>query len=250
MCNRGFPFRLLKCNYTCSPTAPDMNLLNRLALLYLVCYGARSSYYFVWLIIDCACNAAGLGFAGYNNLGYAQWNLISGVDVFAFEFGTNLRSMINSWNITTSNWLRRVCYERVKFLNPLLASFILSAWWHGFYPGYYFLFVGSGLIIMAARKMRRIFRHHFQYSLPAKWSYNVLTWFVSLTFINITGSCILSLHLLDTIQHLSYYYFLTVITPLVVILLPIGQKPKMQESGPTNINEKQPNIISKENKTE
>ena len=47
----------------------------------------------------------------------------------------------------------RVCYERVKFVNPLLASFILSAWWHGFYPGYYFLFVGCGLIIMAARKV-------------------------------------------------------------------------------------------------
>lgn len=47
----------------------------------------------------------------------------------------------------------RVSYERVKFIDPLLATFILSAWWHGFYPGYYFLFIGSALIIKAARKV-------------------------------------------------------------------------------------------------
>ena len=89
-------------DYMCGLVAPDVNLINRLALLHIVCFGARSSYYYAWLIskqlstrailnchvccaVDSACNAAGLGFAGYNKLGYAEWNLVSGVDIFAFE---------------------------------------------------------------------------------------------------------------------------------------------------------------------
>ena len=49
--------------------------------------------------------------------------------------------------------LLRVCYERVKFVNPTMASFILSAWWHGFYPAYYCMFVILSLNLMAARKV-------------------------------------------------------------------------------------------------
>ena len=49
--------------------------------------------------------------------------------------------------------LFRVCYERVKFVNPVLASFVLSAWWHGFYPGYYFFFGTVALQTLAARKV-------------------------------------------------------------------------------------------------
>lgn len=89
-------------DYTCVLVAPDIILINRLALLHIVCFGAKSSYYYAWLIskqlftrmilncclhcaVDSACNAAGLGFSGYNKLGYAEWNLVSSVDVFAFE---------------------------------------------------------------------------------------------------------------------------------------------------------------------
>ena len=53
-------------------------------------------------------------------------------------------------------------------------------------------------------QMRRLLRHHFQYNLAAKWSYNVATWFISLTFIMITCTCIVSLHLKETIQHLRW----------------------------------------------
>ena len=47
----------------------------------------------------------------------------------------------------------RVCYERVKFFNPVIATFFLSAWWHGFYPAYYCLFIIIAMDIMAARKV-------------------------------------------------------------------------------------------------
>jgi len=38
-------------------------------------------------------------------------------------------------------------------MNPTMASFILSAWWHGFYPAFYLMFLTLGLNLMAARKV-------------------------------------------------------------------------------------------------
>ena len=60
----------------------------------------------------------------------------------------------------------RACYERVKFVDPVLASFVLSAWWHGFYPGYYVFFVTLALYIMAGRKVAKLICYLWNGSLP------------------------------------------------------------------------------------
>lgn len=44
----------------------------------------------------------------------------------------------------------RVCYERCP-INPTAATFLLSAMWHGVYPGYYLTFVTGIGMTMAAR---------------------------------------------------------------------------------------------------
>lgn len=46
--------------------------------------------------------------------------------------------------------LFRVCYERCP-VNPTAATFLLSAMWHGVYPGYYLTFVTGIAMTMAAR---------------------------------------------------------------------------------------------------
>lgn len=47
----------------------------------------------------------------------------------------------------------RVCYERCH-VNPTAATFLLSAMWHGVYPGYYLTFVTGIAMTMAARAVR------------------------------------------------------------------------------------------------
>ena len=46
----------------------------------------------------------------------------------------------------------RVCYERVPF-QPMAMSFLLSAYWHGFYPSYYVCFIMLAVLVQAARKV-------------------------------------------------------------------------------------------------
>lgn len=44
----------------------------------------------------------------------------------------------------------RVCYERAS-LSPTIQTFILSAIWHGVYPGYYLTFLTGVVMTLAAR---------------------------------------------------------------------------------------------------
>lgn len=48
--------------------------------------------------------------------------------------------------------LGRVCYERCT-VNPTAATFLLSALWHGVYPGYYLTFLTGVVVTMAARSV-------------------------------------------------------------------------------------------------
>lgn len=49
-------------------------------------------------------------------------------------------------------FIHRVCYERSPW-NPMLMSFLVSAWWHGFYPGYYLCLFSFALSLTAAKKV-------------------------------------------------------------------------------------------------
>lgn len=44
----------------------------------------------------------------------------------------------------------RVCYERAS-LSPTIQTFVLSAIWHGVYPGYYLTFLTGVVMTLAAR---------------------------------------------------------------------------------------------------
>lgn len=44
----------------------------------------------------------------------------------------------------------RVCYERTTW-SPTVQTFVLSAIWHGVYPGYYLTFLTGVLMTLAAR---------------------------------------------------------------------------------------------------
>lgn len=44
----------------------------------------------------------------------------------------------------------RVCYDRCRYY-PTIATFIISAMWHGVYPGYYMTFLTAIPITLAAR---------------------------------------------------------------------------------------------------
>lgn len=54
------------------------------------------------------------------------------------------RERIPFWNTSTARWLRNCYYEQIQYYlgkkMASLATFMISAFWHGTYPSYYISF--------------------------------------------------------------------------------------------------------------
>ena len=61
-----------------------------------------------------------------------------------------MKMVMDYWNINTQLWLKRICYTRLPKMKTL-GVFILSAAWHGFYPGLYFTFISAAVCVYAGR---------------------------------------------------------------------------------------------------
>ncbi|KZZ88212.1 MBOAT family protein [Ascosphaera apis ARSEF 7405] len=164
----------------------------RVLLMYAVGFAARSKYYAVWKLTEGACILCGMGYNGFNQeTGEVYWNALENVDPWSLETAQNPRAYLGSWNKNTNHWLRNYIYVRVtpKGKKPgfraSMATFGTSAFWHGFYPGYYLTFVLGSLIQTAAKHFRRHVRPFFfttgENPVPTakKPIYDVLSWIVT-----------------------------------------------------------------------
>ncbi|KAJ8981426.1 hypothetical protein NQ317_015628 [Molorchus minor] len=138
----------------------------------------RCKYYFAWTIADAVCNNCGIGLSKYKSDGSEEWNKLSNVDIFRFEFAASLKEAIEAWNKGTNIWLRLIVYDRTKKYSTLL-TYSLSAMWHGFYAGYYLTFFSAALFTLAARVVRRHIRNNFTGTNESKLLYDILTFAVT-----------------------------------------------------------------------
>ncbi|XP_050538640.1 lysophospholipid acyltransferase 6-like [Daktulosphaira vitifoliae] len=150
-------------------------LYSKIWFIFVITTLTRFKYYFAWTLADAVCNASGFGFSGYDDNGDQQWNLLDNIDIKGVEFGVNFRATIDAWNKGTNLWLRYVMYERASPKYNTVLTYTLSAFWHGFYPGYYVTFLTGALFTNSARMARRCFWHRFQKSIPIKLAYDAVT---------------------------------------------------------------------------
>lgn len=126
----------------------------------------RFKYYFAWKNAEGACNIYYCGFEGFDEKGEAKgWEHSNNIDIFAFETAPNLKSLTAAWNKKTANWLGRYIYMRTG--GSLVATYGMSAFWHGFYPGYYLFFLSVPFITMCERVGKKKISSRFS---SKKWS--------------------------------------------------------------------------------
>lgn len=133
-------------------------ILKRIIILYMVGLHARLKYYGVWTLTEGSCILAGLGYNGVDPVtGKVSWNRLQNIDPIAVETAQNARAYLGGWNMNTNHWLRNYIYLRVTprgkkpGFRASMATFVTSALWHGFYPGYYMTFVLASLIQTVAK---------------------------------------------------------------------------------------------------
>ena len=132
--------------------------LRRVWVLEMLGFTTRLKYYGVWSLTEGACILSGIGYKGIDpRTGRVTWNRLQNVNPWGIESAQNSRAYLENWNINTNTWLRKCVYLRVtpKGKKPgfraSLATFVTSAFWHGFYPGYYLSFLLAAFIQTAAK---------------------------------------------------------------------------------------------------
>lgn len=132
--------------------------LRRVWHLEMLGFTTRLKYYGVWSLTEGACILSGLGYNGFDpKTGKARWDRLENVNPWGIESAQNSRAYLENWNKNTNSWLRYSVYLRVtpKGKKPgfraSLATFVTSAFWHGFYPGYYLSFVLAAFIQTVAK---------------------------------------------------------------------------------------------------
>ncbi|CAH3149333.1 unnamed protein product [Porites lobata] len=226
------------------PRNADPQFISTQPFYWRVIYGwisatvAKLRYYFAFKVSEAVNNLAGLGFNGFDENGKAKWDRITNINILKFEFATNIKMVCDNWNISTALWLRRTVYERCS-RHRTLAVFITSSVWHGFYPGYYMMFLSLALFIEAARMGRRVFRPYFQKSYAMALTYDVITCIVTVLSVAEGGVPFQLLQLRMSLDYWRSLYFYAHIWSVFLILFcrMRGMRPrpteKQQKDEPT-----------------
>merc|ERR1712071_501525 len=118
--------------------------LYRYAYSWISLFFIRGKYYFAWKNAEGANNIWHAGFNGFDDKGESKgWTNCSNMDIITFETAPNIKTFSAAWNKRTAHWLAHYVYMRTG--GSLAAVYSMSAFWHGFYPGYYMFFLSVPL---------------------------------------------------------------------------------------------------------
>lgn len=190
----------------------------------------RLKYYTIWTIAEGACILCGIGYNGYDSTTDSfKWDRVQNIDVWAFETGQNVHTLLEAWNMNTNKWLKNFVYMRLarKGKKPgfksTMVTFFTSAFWHGVSPGYYMTFAMGALLQTIGKIFRRNIRPIFVdkdgNKSRYKPAYDVVSYFVThLAFAFVTQPFALldfkrSLYCWSTV-----YYYVIVLTAVVFFL--------------------------------
>eukprot|EP01117_Protostelium_nocturnum_P011104 TRINITY_DN4032_c0_g1_i1.p1 TRINITY_DN4032_c0_g1~~TRINITY_DN4032_c0_g1_i1.p1 ORF type:complete len:466 (-),score=113.71 TRINITY_DN4032_c0_g1_i1:43-1440(-) len=198
----------------------------------------RMKYYFGWYLSEGACNLIGIGYNGLDKNGKPKWDRCKNVQVLKVEWAPNMRSVTTYWNLRTGDWLKNYVYLRLTpegqrpTMFATIATYSASAFWHGFYPGYYTFFLTAAILTEIGKDARRIFRPYFVTKddkpiYPQKYAYDLLTTLTTLWFLNYAGSNQILLSLDYGLKMGWNYAFIGFIGPVIfLVLLRTVLKPK------------------------
>jgi lysophospholipid acyltransferase len=120
----------------------------------------QAKYFFSFKLCLLPMHAAGIT---YDPALKDHFKGIETIRIRRFVFSTSVPEKVNSWNIPVQEWLRKCVYERlvdsVSKGKAKLITFMVSAFWHGFYGGYYIAFTLTFLQLYLAGLVFKLTRN-------------------------------------------------------------------------------------------
>lgn len=220
-----------KVSHHCDPVylAEHAPIWPRFLHLCIAMFGDRLKFYFAWKVAEGACVMAGFGFEGYDKEGKVKgWKGVENIDILGFELATNLQSISRNWNKGTQGWLERYTYNRTG--RSLVATYVISALWHGLYPGFFMMFLTMPLMTNCERIIRVKINPYFcdgydgfnlsSYPKTLKATiYWHLCWIVTMATMNYVVQVFSMGSLENSLNALRSYYYVPHIAMLAVYLI-------------------------------
>lgn len=160
----------------------DYSFLRRVWILHMLGFTTRTKYYGVWSLAEGACILSGLGYNGFDpKSGKVFWNRLENIDPWSLETAQNSYGYLGSWNKNTNHWLRNYIYLRVTprgkkpGFRASLATFTTSAFWHGFYPGYYLTFILGSFVQTGSKSKYTAAFTFWMFPLISSQTYGVIS---------------------------------------------------------------------------
>lgn len=172
----------------------EMSFIAKIVYVNISIFCIRFRYYFAWIIADMAFKESGADV----HTSHSGRN----VNIIEIESATNFRDVVSNWNICTNEWLKECVYKRAQYFgystfSSIAMTNVVSALWHGFYPGYYMTFLFGGFVTYTHRSVRKNISIHFTdkgkpyyhvfihiiYSLISKVTVNVVVSTIGIPFV-------------------------------------------------------------------
>jgi lysophospholipid acyltransferase len=137
--------------------------------IYLIYFFGRvvmyKTYLVGWCLMDLGPIASGLSFNGYDEEGNAKFDRVRSMNHWKLITATNVKTIIETWNISAHAWLKHYVFLRQlengkRGQSNIMATwitFMVSAIWHGFYPGYYYFFFWVALFDYHCKLVIQVF---------------------------------------------------------------------------------------------
>ena len=105
--------------------------------------------------MECGPIAAGLSFNGYDKeTNKAKHDRVQSVNIWKLESSYRIKDFLANWNMSAHMWLKYYIFMRMLpnnkrgkgIIKASMATFIVSAIWHGFYPGFFVFFIAGAIL--------------------------------------------------------------------------------------------------------
>ncbi len=210
----------------------SMSLIPKIILVHFTTSAMRLKYYFAWYMADAACLSAGIGYSPSNRDKFtrSQNAVLQKVD-----WANCQAEALSHWNISISRWLRSCIYLRAieapvprplrgvlghRQYATILTRFV-SAFWHGFYPGYYLAFFSTVLQSEADSIARRFIKPMFVKpgSTTPSWIYTLGGKIHTALCLNYYGASFLVLSAASSLHLWKSLYFVGHLVNIATIIL-------------------------------
>jgi len=150
------------------------------------------------------------------------------MNIVGFETASNVSTLSKEWNKKTSLWLSRYVYMRTG--GSLAAVYSMSAFWHGFYPGYYIFFLSVPLLTFCERLGKKKISPRFS---SQSWGpYDIVCKLVTSFFVEYMVSAFVLLSLEWAWNNWKSYYFFGHIGCIIgyIVLSQLPSPPKTDKA--------------------